>query len=232
MPVYQGRDSCMARREGWFIRRIERPGVDTISEAVALAWAVLRDWRRGYTYDNDDCKKIRMAWDLAERRLRFIVRLARIHGASEAELRVIKRLVAYALRRKRLPRRIAGKDARAIVKRGEEGVSYDFARGYRWGKRSAEALKQALRRFLERGDVSELAPYLTAPRRGDCEELKESMAGLVAWEGLKWAYRPRGPPPSTRYSVLIEVLCREGVPSEEEILKALEEGEYGGEEEL
>lgn len=58
------------------------------------------------------------------------------------------------------------------------------------------------------------------------------MAGLIAWEGLRWAYRPRGPPPSTRYSVLLEALCREGVPSEEEILKALEEGEYGGEEEL
>jgi len=116
VPVYQGADSCMARREGWYVRRIERPGVDTIAEAVALAWAVLRDWRRGYTYDKN-CRRIRMTWRLAERRLRFIVRLARVHRASKRELRAIKRLTLFALKRKRLPRRVGGRETRAIVKR-------------------------------------------------------------------------------------------------------------------
>jgi len=117
MPVYQGRDSCMAKREGWFVRRIEEPGVDTIDEAVALAWAVLRDYRRGYTYDGDSCRRIRMTWGLAARRLRYIYTLAVKHGASGRELRVIRRLVEYVLEHRRLPRRIAGRDVKAVVKR-------------------------------------------------------------------------------------------------------------------
>ncbi len=116
MPVYQGVDSCMARREGWYVRRIEHPGVDTIAEAVALAWAVLRDYRRGYTYDSDGCRKTRMTWALAERRLRYIYALAVRHGASRRELGVIKRLVERVVERKKLPRRVAGRDAKAIVK--------------------------------------------------------------------------------------------------------------------
>ena len=119
VPVYQGADSCMARREGWYVKRIERPGVDTVAEAVALAWAILRDYRRGYTYDNDSvrCRKIRMTWKLAERRLVYLVALARKHGASEGELRVIRRLVEHALEHHRLPKTVDGRSVRAIVRR-------------------------------------------------------------------------------------------------------------------
>ncbi|MEB3861462.1 MAG: hypothetical protein GSR84_04490 [Desulfurococcales archaeon] len=117
MPVYQGRDSCMARREGWFIRRVERPGIDTIDEAVALAWAILRDYRRGFTYDNDNCRKIRMTWDLAEKRLRYIRTLAVRHGASGREIRVIDRLIDYVLSHRRLPKTIARRSVRSIVER-------------------------------------------------------------------------------------------------------------------
>ena len=117
MPVYQGRDSCMARREGWFIRRIEHPGIDTIDEAVALAWAVLRDYRRGFTYDNDNCRKIRMSWDLAEKRLRYIRTLAIKHGASARELRVIERLIDYVLSHRRLPKTVNRRSVRAMVER-------------------------------------------------------------------------------------------------------------------
>jgi len=117
MPVYQGRDSCMARREGWFIRRIQHPGIDTIDEAIALAWAILRDYRRGYTYDNDNCRKIRMTWDLAEKRLRYIRTLAVRHGASARELRVIDRLIDYVLSHRRLPKTVNKRSTRAIVER-------------------------------------------------------------------------------------------------------------------
>ena len=117
MPVYQGRDSCVARREGWFVRRIEHPGVDTVDEAVALAWAVLRDYRRGYTYENGSCKRVRMSWGLAERRLRFILRLARLHGASDRELSTIRRLIEYALEHRRLPRRVGRRRISAVVRR-------------------------------------------------------------------------------------------------------------------
>lgn len=118
MPVYQGANSCVARREGWYVRRVEGKGVDTVAEAVALAWAVLRDYRRGYTYDADsNCKKIRMTWEQARRRLKFIVRLARWHGATRRELETIKRVIAYALRHKRLPKTVEGHSTKAIVKR-------------------------------------------------------------------------------------------------------------------
>ncbi len=119
VPVYQGRDSCMARREGWYVKRIEHPGVDTVAEAVALAWAILRDHRRGYTYDNGSvrCRKIRMTWRLAERRLVYLIALARKHGASKRELAVIRRLVDYALEHKRLPKRVDGRSVESIVKR-------------------------------------------------------------------------------------------------------------------
>lgn len=119
VPVYQGRDSCMARREGWYVKRIEHPGVDTIAEAVALAWAILRDYRRGHTYDNDSvrCRKIRMTWRLAEKRLVYLIALARKHGASERELRVIRRLVEHTVKHHRLPKRVDGRSTEAIVKR-------------------------------------------------------------------------------------------------------------------
>ncbi len=116
MPVYQGRDSCMARREGWYIKRIGHPGVDTISEAAALAWAVLRDYRRGYTYEQGSCRKIRMTWKLAKKRLRFIIRLARIHGATDRELVVIKRIVNHAIKRRKLPAKYKQRVEKMIVK--------------------------------------------------------------------------------------------------------------------
>ncbi|MEB2836035.1 MAG: hypothetical protein GSR80_000047 [Desulfurococcales archaeon] len=118
VPVYQGRDSCMARREGWYVRRIEHPGVDTIAEAVALAWAILRDYRRGHTYDNDSvrCRKIRMTWKLAERRLVYLMALAKKHGASKREQAVIKRLVEHVLEHRRLPKRVDGRSVESIVK--------------------------------------------------------------------------------------------------------------------
>ena len=115
--MYQGKDSCMARREGWYVKRIEHPGIDTIDEAVALAWAVLRDHRRGYTYDNDTCRKIKMTGRLFQLRVNYIYTLANKHGASRRELDVIKRLVEYVLSNKSMPRRVAGRSVKAILRR-------------------------------------------------------------------------------------------------------------------
>jgi len=117
MPVYQGPDSCMARREGWYVRRLRGRGVDTLKEAVALAWAVLRDYRRGYSYDDDhNCRRIKMTWELAKKRLKFIVTLAHFHGAPPRVRAKIERLIAYVLAHKRLPRTIDGKSVREIVR--------------------------------------------------------------------------------------------------------------------
>ena len=118
MPVYQGPNSCMAKREGVYVKRIERPGVDTIPEAVALAYMVLRDYRRGYTYDPDhNCRKIKMTWELAKKRLRFIVTLSKYHGATKKEQKVIRKLISYAIKHKRLPSRINGKPTKPMIEK-------------------------------------------------------------------------------------------------------------------
>lgn len=112
MPVYQGRNSCTARREGIYVRRVERPGIDTIDEAVALAYMCVRDLRRGYTWDNDTCEKIKMTSGLFERRVNYIYTLAVKHGASKAELKVIDKLVEFVLRHRRLPKRVTYPDGK------------------------------------------------------------------------------------------------------------------------
>jgi hypothetical protein len=118
MPVYQGRESCLARKEGKYVKRVAKPGINTIAEAVALAYVVVRDYRRGYTYDaNNRCRKIKMTVDLFKKRLRYIYTLANRHGASKHELEVIKRLIKYVARKKKLPKTVDGRSTRAMVKK-------------------------------------------------------------------------------------------------------------------
>ena len=118
MPVYQGRNSCFAKKEGKYVRRIEHPGIDTIQEAVALAYAVLRDYRRGYTYDADNsCRKIKMTSELFKKRVRYIYTLARKHRASKRELKIIKKLVDYVIKHRRLPKTVDGRSTKAMVKK-------------------------------------------------------------------------------------------------------------------
>ena len=117
MPVYQGRNSCMAKREGVFVRRVGRPGIDTVREAIALAYMVLRDYRRGYTYDPDNnCRKIRMTHELFEKRLRYIHTLSIRHGATAEEQDAIKRLVNYVYKHRKMPKTLTVGGKRLDVK--------------------------------------------------------------------------------------------------------------------
>ena len=121
MPVYQGPDSCYAKREGMYVKRISKPGVDTIAEAAALAKLVLRDYKRGWTYDdNRGCKRIRMGKKLFRRRLYFIIYLAEVHGAGRRALKTIRYIVRYVEDNKRLPRGFADKAEKMIVKVGRK----------------------------------------------------------------------------------------------------------------
>ena len=117
MPVYQGRNSCYARKEGIYVRRIARPGVDTVAEAVALAHMCVRDYRRGWTYEQGTCRKIKMSLTLFKKRVRFILRLAKLHGASKHEINVIEKLVKYVLKYKKLPSTVDGKSTKSLVKK-------------------------------------------------------------------------------------------------------------------
>ncbi len=103
MPVYQGKDSCYAKREGIYVRRARRPGIDTLAEAAAIARLVLRDLRRGYTYENGTCRKVKMTKRLAKRRLIFLGLLARRHRAPRRIVEAVDALVEYVLREWKLP---------------------------------------------------------------------------------------------------------------------------------
>ncbi|BAA79706.1 hypothetical protein APE_0730 [Aeropyrum pernix ovoid virus 1] len=117
MPVYQGPKSCYARKEGVYVRRARRPGIDTLAEAAAIAKLILRDLRRGYTYENRSCKRIKMTKELAVRRLNFLKLLARRHRAPRMIVEATDFLVEYVLREWRLPRGRVSRLARTMIVR-------------------------------------------------------------------------------------------------------------------
>ena len=118
MPVYQGPRSCYARREGLYVRRARRPGIDTLGEAAAIAALILRDLKRGYTYEGRSCKRVKMTRKLAARRLNFLRLLARKHGAPKRVVRAVDSLVEYVLEKWRLPGGEIGELARRMLARG------------------------------------------------------------------------------------------------------------------
>ena len=97
---------------------------------------------------------------------------------------------------------------------------------YRLGKRSVDRLVERLKRILRDEEVAELAGILVGAR--DCAELEDRLRPWFAWKSLAWAYSPEGPPPSAKMQVLLEAVCREGLPLDEEFLR--EVATVGGEE--
>ena len=114
-------------------------------------------------------------------------------------------------------------------------VSFDYT-SYRLGKRSADRLVRALRRVMcgdEKqpcDELTELAPYLMGVE--DCDELDEMLDVYFAWESLRWAYTPRGRPPSVKKRMVKRALCREGLPVDEEFLRELAPPEHSEAEEI
>ena len=117
MPnVYQGHESCYARREGIYVKRIARTGIDTLAEAAAIAYLILRDYRRGWTYDRQSCRRIPMTQKLFKARLRALVRYSAIHlrrlvkrrriqaTTARTILAKVKHLAQYVATAKRMPR--------------------------------------------------------------------------------------------------------------------------------
>ena len=101
-----------------FVERIAKPGIDTISEAVAILWLILRDYRRGWTYDHSSkyCRKIPMDERLFMKRARYVKTLAAKHGASKSELRRINEIINYVIKYRRLPREYLQRAKRIIVR--------------------------------------------------------------------------------------------------------------------
>lgn len=121
-------------------------------------------------------------------------------------------------------------------------MSLDAYNAYRWGKRSAEKLVQALRDVLcchEPGrereckdTLARLAPFISGSR--DCGELEWDLEPYFAWLSLRWAYSPCGEPPSAKKRLVVRALCSARLPLDEEVFKNIlgerESEDYGGEE--
>ena len=90
--IYQGPDSCYAKREGVYVRG-RGVNAGNVNQYIRL---ILRDLRRGWTY-NHSCRRIRMTPRLAARRLKFLVTLAEKHSPSDVEY--VERRVRRALER-------------------------------------------------------------------------------------------------------------------------------------
>ncbi len=114
--VYMGVNSCYARKEGVFVARVKRPGIDTVVEAVGILYLIIRDRRRGWTYDqNNHCRKVSMSGKLFAERANYVRVLARRHGAGPHTLAVIDRLVEYVISYGRLPATVSYRGRRYRV---------------------------------------------------------------------------------------------------------------------
>jgi hypothetical protein len=80
MNVYKGRRSCYYRREGILV-----------THDWQIPDMVMRDLRRGYTYDHE-CNVTKMDDDLAKARLAFLVRITGDELAREKARRYLHEL--------------------------------------------------------------------------------------------------------------------------------------------
>jgi hypothetical protein len=105
---YEGPFSCYAKREGVYV---PGNGVNRYT-APAIAALILYDLYRGYGYDSR-CERIKMTPMLADKRLRYLIPLARKHAPQD--LPYVERLVHYVRRTGKLPPvpiRLAGLESR------------------------------------------------------------------------------------------------------------------------
>ncbi len=90
--VYQGPNSCYAKFEGNYA---PGRGVNAFTVRYLVGY-ILRDLKRGWTYERGTCRRIKMTQKLAIKRLRYLLALARKH--APAHLPTVKREVMRAIR--------------------------------------------------------------------------------------------------------------------------------------
>ena len=111
--IYQGRDSCYAKKERTYITGSKV----TPSNMKTFVRFILRDLKRGWTYDHS-CRKIKMTKKLAIRRLAYLKALCVKHtGKEEACDRAYERDVAPVVLRlggKKIVKPKASKKAKKV----------------------------------------------------------------------------------------------------------------------
>ena len=105
-------------------------------------------------------------------------------------------------------------------------MAFDYT-SYRLGKRSVDRLVERLKKVLKDDEAAELVGVLAGAR--DCDAVEERLRPWFAWKSLAWAYSPAGPPPSVKMQLVLEAICKEGVPLDEEFLRELAPPEHAAE---
>ncbi|MCD6369707.1 MAG: hypothetical protein J7L38_07945 [Thermoproteales archaeon] len=113
-PIYLDINSVYAEKEGVYVRDFRKEGIDVFDEAIGIATLILRDYRRGWTYDHDG-NIIEMTETLAKRRLNYIKPLSIKHGATATAQEKIESMVEYALQRFKLKKEWKDNAKKAIV---------------------------------------------------------------------------------------------------------------------
>jgi len=90
--VYQGPNSCYAKFEGNYA---PGRGVNAFTVRYLVGY-ILRDLKRGWTYERGTCRRIKMTPKLAIKRLRYLITLAKKH--APAHLPAVRREVTRAIR--------------------------------------------------------------------------------------------------------------------------------------
>jgi hypothetical protein len=90
--IYQGPSSCYGRFEGNYV---PGRGVNAFTVRFLVGY-ILRDLKRGWTYERGTCRRIKMTPKLAIKRLRYLIALARKH--APAHLPAVRREAFRAIR--------------------------------------------------------------------------------------------------------------------------------------
>ncbi len=92
---------------------------------------------------------------------------------------------------------------------------------YKLGKKTVSRLIDSVKEFSGDEALAAISPYLISR---DCRDVEQAVTLYFSWHSIKWIYEPKGPPPTTKASVLAKALCgKEGLPLDDTELEKITE---------
>ena len=89
---------------------------------------------------------------------------------------------------------------------------------YEVGRRNKAALEEAIYQITGDRRLAKVLSLLAG--NGRCAEIEEALIDILEWEELAWLYEPEGPPPRSKYRLLVEVVCHGRVPLESDLFES------------